>query len=133
MDIYKGDDHATGAQFGGTAGVIAPKIPQAGSGTRSFFEAQLKPLERRRRPCTLGASVAEVQEHDDTTVKSDPNAIVPFSKGRAELHGTTVRIETGFQAERALYNVVRGTDRQPPDVQAVFGADGFVCSAAATP
>ena len=50
----------TGTQIGGTAGVIAPKIPQAGSGTRSFFDAQLQAMnggvavtlgaQRRRGP-----------------------------------------------------------------------------------
>ena len=41
VDIYKGDV-TNWNQVGGTAGVIKPLIPQAGSGTRSFFVAQLK-------------------------------------------------------------------------------------------
>ncbi|MCW2764311.1 MAG: phosphate transporter substrate-binding protein PhoT family [Nocardioides sp.] len=112
------------------AGVIAPKIPQAGSGTRSFFVAQLK-AANGGVDVTLAASVAEVQEHDDTLIKNDPNAVAPFSKGRAALLGTTLRIEQGFSADRALYNVVRGSDLGTPAVQAVFGENGYVCSVAA--
>ncbi|MCW2796998.1 Ig-like domain repeat protein [Nocardioides sp.] len=111
-------------------GVIAPKIPQAGSGTRSFFVAQLK-AANGGVDVTLAASVAEVQEHDDTLIKNDANAIAPFSKGRAALLGTTLRIEQGFSADRALYNVVRGTDLASNAVQQAFGEDGYVCSLAA--
>ncbi len=46
VSIYKGDI-TNWSQVGGNAGVIAPKIPQAGSGTRSFFDAQLVATERR--------------------------------------------------------------------------------------
>lgn len=115
---------------GGTAGTIAPKIPQAGSGTRSFFTAQLQAINGGVA-VTLAVSVAEVQEHDDTLVKNDPNAIAPFSVGRAQLLGTTLRIEAGWRADRALYNVVRGADLGRADIQAVFGSDGFFCSTAA--
>jgi ABC-type phosphate transport system substrate-binding protein len=126
VDIYKGTT-TNWSQIGGTAGVIAPKIPQAGSGTRSFFEAQLK-AANNGVAVTLGANVSEVQEHDDTAIKSDPNAVAPFSKGRAGLLGTTLRLETGFSADRALYNVVRGTDLANPIVQRAFGEDGALCS-----
>ena len=56
-----------------------------------------------------------------TPIKNDPNAIAPFSVGRAGLLGTTLRLEAGWQADRALYNVVRGADLSNADVQAVFG------------
>jgi ABC-type phosphate transport system substrate-binding protein len=113
-----------------SSGVIAPKIPQAGSGTRSFFVSQLK-AANGGVDVTLAASVAEVQEHDDTLIKNDPNAVAPFSVGRAGLLGTTLRIEQGFSADRALYNVVRGADLGNAAIQAVFGEDGYVCSLAA--
>ena len=81
---------------------------------------------------TLGDSVPPIQEQDATAVKSDPNAIVPFSVGRATLLGAgNLRIETGWQADRALYNVVRGADLNRADIQAAFGPNGFVCSTAA--
>src|SRR5262245_32143512 len=100
---------------GGTAGTIAPKIPQAGSGTRSFFTAQLQAMNGGVA-VTLAGTVAEVQEHDDTPIKNDANAIAPFSVGRAGLLGTTLRIENGWKADRALYNVVRGADLGRADI-----------------
>jgi ABC-type phosphate transport system substrate-binding protein len=129
VDIYKGNITDWSA-VGGTAGTIAPKIPQAGSGTRAFFTAQLQAMNGGVA-VTLAGSVAEVQEHDDSTIKGDPNAIAPFSVGRAKLLGTTLRIEAGWKADRALYNVVRGADLGRADIQAVFGSDGFFCSTGA--
>ena len=131
VSIYKGDV-TNWSQLGGSAGVIAPKIPQAGSGTRSFFTAQLQ-AANGGVAVTLAGTVAEVQEHDDTTVKNDANAIAPFSKGRAELLGTTLKLLNGFSADRALYNVVRGADVSDPTILSVFGSNGYVCSAAAKP
>jgi hypothetical protein len=126
VSIYKGDV-SNWTEVGGTAGVIKPKIPQNGSGTRSFFVAQLTAMNGGT-PVTLAASVAEVQEHDDTLIKSDPDAIAPFSVGRAGLLGTTLRLTTGWQADRALYNVVRGADLAKPEITALFGPTGFACS-----
>ena len=128
LQIYEGGITDWGT-IGGTPGTIAPKIPQDGSGTRSFFLAQLTAI--KGSTVNLAGSVAPVQEHDDTFIKSDANAIVPFSVGRAKLLGTTLRIEAGWKADRALYNVVRGADLGRADVQAVFGENGFVCSVAA--
>ncbi|NHA00347.1 hypothetical protein G5V59_10140 [Nocardioides sp. W3-2-3] len=51
--------------------------------------------------------------------------------GRASLLGDTLRIEGGWTAQRALYNVVRGADVANDKVQAVFGSTGFFCSDAA--
>jgi len=82
---------------------------------------------------TLAASVKEVQEHDDSQIKSDPNAIAPFSKGRAGLLGTTLRLESGWSANRALYNVVRASDLGNVLVKAAFGEDGALCSTDARP
>ncbi len=129
VGIYSGSI-TNWSDVGGTAGVIAPKIPQAGSGTRSFFVAQLKRMNNGV-DVTLAGSVTPVQEHDDTPIKDDANAIAPFSVGRAALLGTTLRIEDGLAAKRALYNVVRGTDLANADVQTVLGEDGFVCSTGA--
>lgn len=132
VDIYKGNITNWNQISGGSAGTIAPKIPQAGSGTRSFFVSQLKTMNGGV-DVTLGGAVAEVQEHDDTAIKSDPNAVAPFSEGRAGLLGTTLRLETGWKADRALYNVVRGTDVGNASVLSIFGEDGFVCSIEARP
>jgi len=130
VGIYSGSITSWSQIDPSKSGVIAPKIPQAGSGTRSFFTAQLQAINGGVA-VTLAGSVAEVQEHDDALIKSDPNAIAPFSVGRAKLLGTTLRIEDGWKADRALYNVVRGADLGRADIQAVFGSDGFFCSTAA--
>jgi hypothetical protein len=130
VGIYDGSITDWGTVGGTLGATIAPKIPQTGSGTRSFFTAQLQAMNGGT-PVTLAGTVADVQEHDDTLIKSDPNAIAPFSVGRAKLLGTTLRLEAGWKADRALYNVVRGADLGRADIQAAFGSDGFVCSTAA--
>ncbi len=131
VNIYECKDGATNwSSFGGTAGVIKPQVPQSGSGTAKFFKKQLDTA--KGSAVTYGGCVDQtVQEHDDTTVRSNVDAIVPISKGRAALKGTTVRILKGFAADRALYNVVRGSDQTSTKVQAVFGSSGFICSPAA--
>lgn len=124
------------SEVGGTAGVIAPKIPQSGSGTRSFFVAQLQSMNGGTA-VALASNVVEVQEHDDTTIKNDPNAIAPFSVGRARLTGGTLTFLNqdtatgGYSAKRVVYNFVRGTDVAKPEIQALFGESGFFCSTAA--
>ncbi|RYB94551.1 hypothetical protein EUA93_09465 [Nocardioides oleivorans] len=120
------------SQLGGTAGVIAPKIPQSGSGTRSFFLDQLK-AANGGTDVTLAGTVASVQEHDPAQVQNDPNAVAPFSIGRNSVIGAPLRIEGGFSAARALYNVVRQGDVAKPEITAIFGDAGFICSAAAKP
>jgi Big-like domain-containing protein len=132
VDIYECKPSAdTWAEVGGTSGsTIKPQAPQSGSGTAKFFKAQLDAA--KGSAVTYGGCVNQtVQEHDDSTVKNDADAIVPISKGRAELKGGTVKILGGFAAKRALYNVVRGDRVTDPSVQAVFGENGFICSAAA--
>jgi ABC-type phosphate transport system substrate-binding protein len=120
------------SQLGGAPGVIEPKIPQSGSGTRSFFVAQLQ-AANNGNPVPLAGSVTEVQEHDPSQVQANPNAVAPFSIGRNTVAGSPLRIEGGFSAARALYNVVRQADVAKPEILAIFGDTGFVCSAAAKP
>ncbi len=120
------------SQLGGAAGAIAPKIPQSGSGTRSFFLAQLK-AANGGTDVTLAGTVASVQEHDPSQIQNDPNAVAPFSVGRNAVIGAPLRIEGGFAAARALYNVVRQADVAKPEILAIFGDSGFICSAAAKP
>ncbi|MCF6377906.1 Ig-like domain repeat protein [Nocardioides KLBMP 9356] len=120
------------SQLGGAPGVIAPKIPQSGSGTRSFFVAQLQ-AANNGNPVALAGTVSEVQEHDPSQIQNDPNAVAPFSIGRNAVNGSPLRIEGGFLADRALYNVVRQSDVAKPEILAIFGDSGFICSAAAKP
>jgi ABC-type phosphate transport system substrate-binding protein len=129
--IYKGEV-TNWNQIGGSNGVIAPKIPQSGSGTRSFFIDQLK-AANGGADVTLAGTVASVQEHDPAQIQNDPNAVAPFSIGRNSVIGAPLRIEGGFAAARALYNVVRQGDVAKPEILSVFGDSGFVCSPAAKP
>ena len=133
LGIYKGT-YTNWNQVGGTSGVIKPYVPQASSGTGKFFLAQLTAENGGTAP-TYAPSVTTTQEHSDTDIKNNPDAIAPFSAGRAQLLGT-VRLEGGFFANRALYNVVRGTGAfnvSNTDIQSIFGSGGFVCSTAAAP
>ena len=120
------------SQLGGTPGVIEPKIPQSGSGTRSFFVAQLQ-AANNGNAVTLAGTVTEVQEHDPAQIQANPNAVAPFSIGRNAVAGSPLRIEGGFSAARALYNVVRQGDVAKPEILSIFGDSGFVCSPAAKP
>lgn len=131
VGIYNGT-YTNWSQVGGSAGVIVPMIPQAGSGTRGFFTSQLNSMNGGV-DVALAGSVTEVQEHDPAPIRSNANAIAPFSEGRASLSGTALRIELGWSADRALYNVVRGADLETAAIQAVFGVDGWVCSTDARP
>ena len=113
-----------------------PKIPQAGSGTRSFFAAQLKPRERRRRRSTLGRHAsAEVQEHEPAPrSRATPTRSRRSRRAAPTCSAPPLRVEEGFSANRALYNVVRGADvgtsrRSRPS----SARDGYVCSTAARP
>lgn len=127
VGIYSGDIKNWSEIDSTRSGVIAPKIPQSGSGTRAFFVSQLKSMNGGT-DVTLAATVAEVQEHDATPIKNDPNAIAPFSEGRASLLPGTLRLETGWKADRALYNTVRGTGVGNPAIQTIFASDGYLCS-----
>jgi len=131
VDIYSGAV-TNWSQVGGKPGVIAPKIPQSGSGTGDFFRAQLKTMNGGI-DVSLAGTVGTVQEHDDTDIKSNANAVGPFSLGRAELLGGTVRLTdpAGWKADRAVYNVVRLANLNDAAVQAFFGPSGFLCSDAA--
>ncbi|NYJ00308.1 ABC-type phosphate transport system substrate-binding protein [Nocardioides thalensis] len=135
VSIYKGDI-TNWNEVGGSAGTIVPMIPQSGSGTRSFFIGELKKMNAGV-DVVLAAGVQEVQEHEDDPIKGNANAIAPFSVGRAGLTPGTLRLLSttangGWNADRALYNVVRQADAASAKVQAVFGSAGFFCSDAAT-
>lgn len=157
--IYKcSTTAATWDQVGGTGTTaIKPYVPQSGSGTRSFFLAQLTALNGGTA-ISSGTCWNTMQEHDPTLIQGDADALAPFSAGRAGLinagtahlrllDGTITDPGTnngangpGWHADRALYNVVRGTDDPSgagiglgnAQISAMFGEGGFVCSAAAT-
>ncbi|GAB3865270.1 hypothetical protein GCM10028801_35490 [Nocardioides maradonensis] len=137
VNIYNGTyttwNQIPGNAAGSTA-TIVPMRPQANSGTAGFFDAQLK-AANNNTAITYSASVQTVQEHDPTPIEGNPNAIAPFSVGRASiLPGSPIHIENtdkatgGWSAKRALYDVVRGADASNPAILAMFGPNGFLCS-----
>lgn len=164
LGIYNGSI-TNWSDVGGKSGAINVLQPQSSSGTLSFFKTQLTNINGGTAPTdiakdheladtTTGAPCATasttcvdtlVQEHDPTLLTNDPNAIAPFSLGRANLAGpSAVTVVKGFSARRALYNVLRsqsasGTTDNPawfggtPAMNAIFGTTGFICSAAARP
>jgi ABC-type phosphate transport system substrate-binding protein len=125
----------------------APKLPQAGSGTRSFFLAQIGVTEDQVGGCVD----KNVQEHDPSSVAGNAVALAPFSTARyvnnppnpASPPSTVVDIAatastTGvFFTTRTVYNVVRKADydatgsRLPaifgPDVTGSTGTGGYFC------
>lgn len=116
---------------GGSTDEIKPLKPQAGSGTLSFFEAQLK-AANGGESVKYGTNVGTTQEHSDADIKSNADAIAPFSTGRAT-STPTVALVDGFSAKRALYNVTRQPDAAKASFTGIFGPAGFVCSPAAEP
>ena len=116
---------------GGTPGPIKALLPQSGSGTLSFFTAQLTAANGGVAPTYAGTTT--VTEHDPSLIMNDPDAIAPFSLAKKSTlaNPAVVATEPGFQADRAVYNVVRGADLNSPAIQAAFGSSGYWCSAAA--
>ena len=142
LGIYKGDFTTWNQVGGSSSATIKPYVPQSGSGTYTFFLAQLQALNSGN-PVTLGGSVDNTMHENTDEIfqggAADPaNAIAPFSVAKKTLlYPASVHLETGWSAQRAVYNVVRGADLADatlgPELQAVFGEDGFICSTAARP
>jgi ABC-type phosphate transport system substrate-binding protein len=134
LDIYKGNV-TNWSQVGGSPGVIKPLIPQSGSGTLSFFTAQLT-AANGGVAASLAGTVTSVTEHDPGPIQNDPNVIAPFSLAKkigAGGVGNAVATEPGFSADRAMYNVVRQANVGDAAVTAAFGPNGYFCSATAKP
>jgi hypothetical protein len=132
LDIYEGTITNWNQLPGGTAGVIKPLIPQSGSGTLSFFTAQLTAANGGDAP-DLAGTVTSVTEHDPAPIQGDADAIAPFSLAKKSTlaNPAVVATEPGFSVDRAVYNVVRGSDVANAAILAAFGTSGYFCSAAA--
>lgn len=130
LDIYQGEV-TDWSELGGTAGPIKPLVPPAGSLTRAAFDAQLKALNGNQ-PVTLDDAVVETAEHSDVDVKDDPDAVAPYSLGRAK-SSTTLAMTAGWQPAWPLYNVIRGSATTRDEFKAVFSNKGFLCTTAARP
>jgi hypothetical protein len=72
-----GTTRTVGAE--GSGAQVIPFIPQAGSGTRSFWTTAIGGTLSNRVEDKFGASNTDVQEHDGTVVSTVANALVPFS------------------------------------------------------
>lgn len=124
---------------------IHPKLPQAGSGTRKFWEAQLGLNDGSLASCVsdLKDDGSDVQEHNGTALQLEGD-IMPFSiasylaqanaapnvtdrRGSAVLQTIdstqpTVggKLNTGFPITRNVYNVFRTSRLAEPDIQTAF-------------
>jgi len=137
-------------QVGGRNGQIAAYLPQSGSGTRSFFLAAIGVP-------TPGGCVNQpvgFPENDGSAVPvaDRKNAILPYSIARyvaqtkgtsedvragavlREINGTKPvvdkKLNPGFTSSflRQVFNVLKPEDMSDPDFQAVFAADGYICT-----
>ena len=125
VNIYKGT-YLTWGDVPGYAGsaptaTIHPYIPQAGSGTRNFFLADLQ-AANGGTAVTLGSNVLASQEHDPALIKGDADAIAPFSIGRVALLNSgylgaanqnvvaTLDAAGTYNVTRGLYVLVRQRD-----------------------
>ena len=101
-------------------GHIHARVPQPGSGTRTFFEASIGITETQLQDAIAEpnkqCAVSEVQEHDPTAVIGDKNAIAPFSLARYTILSKAVKSTIGyasnskFNVTRNVYNVIRTAD-----------------------
>lgn len=133
LDIYKGTV-TDWSQIGGQPGTIVPLVPQPGSGTYQVFNTNMTTLNGGDANWATNPNIVTAQEHDPTLVQDNPNAVAPFSTGRAKAFATSVKIlNGGWSVDRALFNMVRNADLDAPWVDTLFSDAGFLCSAAAQP
>ena len=126
LAIYEGEIN-NWSEIGGQPGEIEVMVPQTGSGTFQFFDGELRKLNGGS-PVVYPSDAIYVQEHDAAPLAGKPNAVAPFSLGRNRVAGSPLNIAGGWQAARAVYNVIRQVDVGRADLQAVFGQSGFICS-----
>ncbi len=125
VHVYDGS-YATWGQVPGYAGsapgsAIHPVFPQLASGTASFFKAQLK-AANGGVDVVLASTVVFAEEHDPNLIKSDADAVAPFSVpritmlnggyfGAANQNLVLTLDGTGtFDVTRGLYFIVRQRD-----------------------
>lgn len=126
------------SDFGQPAGHIAAKIPQAGSGTRSFFLASIGETEQQLQDAIAQpddvCSVTEVEEHDPSAVIGQPNAIAPFSGARYKILDKATKRKIGYAANdgapfnvsRNVYNVIRTADTSK--LGKYFDTSSWICT-----
>jgi len=159
LDLSTADLHAIYSCDPGYVGTapnysIHPLLPQAGSGTRSFWEATVGITEAdvaaNKYPClsdTKGGK--KIEEHDGRVL--DANSLVPFSIAQyiaqssgtlADLRGTaqlgnvngvpSVLLNTSAAATRDVYNVIpTGKVGTSPWSDVFVGANSQICQQSA--
>jgi len=108
------------SQFNRPAGHIHARVPQPGSGTRTFFLASIGVTEAQLQASIAQpdavCDVSETQEHDPNAVIGDVNAISPFSFARFKTLSAATKTQIGyankapFNVTRNVYNVIRTAD-----------------------
>jgi ABC-type phosphate transport system substrate-binding protein len=126
------------SDFGGPSGHIEAKVPQAGSGTRSFFLASIGETEAQLQAAIAQTdsvcSVNEVQEHDPGAVIGNPDAIAPFSFARYKILPKATKKKVGYAADagapfnvsRNVYLVIRTADSG--SLAQYFDTDSWICT-----
>jgi ABC-type phosphate transport system substrate-binding protein len=129
------------SDFGQPAGHILARVPQAGSGTRSFFLASIGETEAQLQAAIAQpdsvCSVTEVEEHDPKAVIGKPDAIAPFSFARYKIlppktkKKLTYAADKGapFNVTRNVYNIIRTADAGT--LGKYFDSNGWICKSAA--
>jgi ABC-type phosphate transport system substrate-binding protein len=129
------------SDFGQPAGHIQALVPQAGSGTRSFFLASIGETEAQLQAAIAQpdgvCSVTEVEEHNPKPIEGKPNALAPFSGARfhtlapKDKKKLTYAADQGapFNVTRNVYNVIRTADASSLDQ--FFNTSSWLCKSAA--
>lgn len=126
------------SDFGMPAGHIEAKVPQAGSGTRTFFLASIGETEQQLEDAIAQpdnvCSVTEVEEHDPSAVIGQPDAVAPFSFARYSIldkktkKKITYATNAPFNVTREVYNVIRTADSGKYDQ--FFNTSSWICTSA---
>jgi hypothetical protein len=149
-DLYASAD-------GSAACTYTAYLPQAGSGTRSFFLTSIGLTEATIGSCAKSTwSGGIVEEHDPAPLVGDPQALAPFSVGRAigksgiKVNSVDDSVPAGSTNtivtvnpnnaqlpqpgdptvtayDRAVYNVVRLADMSTDKYANVFSSGGWLC------
>lgn len=124
---------------------FAAKLPQAGSGTRSFFLQQINVTEAEIATAVATGCVDDtVQEHDANAVDNDPFALAPFSTARFAVNPpdptnppsnsvvlASEQDSAAFSVSRDVFHVIREGSVNDAKFSAVFGPTGLFCTALA--
>jgi ABC-type phosphate transport system substrate-binding protein len=130
------------SDFGQPAGHIQARVPQAGSGTRSFFLASIGETEAQLQAAIAQpdgvCDVGEVEEHDPHAVIGKPNAIAPFSGARYKTLAPKLKRKVTYAANegapfnvtRNVYNVIRTADAG--SLAKFFDSNSWLCKSDAS-